>query len=240
LSRPANQTRARDVRADLLSNATHLVLTKGYATTSIDAINSRAGLSKGTFYHYFRSKSELLDAVVAELTREGADSTRRAIENGEGGALVGILRFLDAARRWRLVGAPEAADVIRAVFRPENSLLRERMRDQSIKLTAPALISLLEAGNAEGVFRVDDPVATARVFLILAYGVSDDMLFEVMSSELPDDDLLESIVQRGRAFMRAVEALLGVAPKSLGEPDIELLAGMVRAFRSESVDEKPA
>jgi hypothetical protein len=38
----------------------------------------------------------------------------------------------------------------------ENSLLRERMRDRSIGLAAPALAGLFEDGNREGVFVVDD------------------------------------------------------------------------------------
>lgn len=226
------QDKHKDSRTQLVESATQLVLTNGYASTSIDTINERAGLSKGTFYHYFKSKSELLDAVVERLTVEGAQNTQRAVLDTEGGAIERFKRFLDAARRWRLVALPETVDIMRAVYRPENSLLRERMRDQSIKLAAPALTALIEDGNDEGVFEVDDPAAAARVFLILAYGVSDDMVREVMSAHLSDDDMLGAIVPRGRAFMRAIEALLGVPPETLGEPDIKLLSDMVKAFRT--------
>jgi hypothetical protein len=106
------------------------------------------------------------------------------------------------------------------------------MRDQSIRLAGPTLTALIEEGNDEGVFRVDDPASTARVFLILAYGVSDDMVREVMSSDLSEDDLLAAILPLGRAFMRAIEALLGVPPEALGEPDVKLLSDMVKAFKS--------
>lgn len=234
MARPLENNRHKDARGQIISNATRLVLSQGYSNTSVDAINARAGLSKGTFYHYFRSKSDLLDAVVDVLTREGAENTRRAIKHAAGGAIERFEQFMDAARRWRLVGLPETAEIMRAVFKPENSLLRERMRDQSITLAAPALTELLEDGNDEGVFDVEDPRATARVFLLLAYAVSDDMVREVMSSTLSDTDLLAAIAPRGVAFMRAVEALLGVAPYTLGGPDEKLLAGMVRAFRAET------
>jgi AcrR family transcriptional regulator len=234
VARPLRKNQNKNARDHIVSNAQQLVLTQGYTSTSIDSINSQAGFSKGTFYHFFKSKSELLDAVVSELTAEGAKSTQRAIDETGGGALDRFNRFLDAARRWRLVGLPETAATMRAVFTPENSLLRERMRDQSIALAAPALTRLLEDGVAEGVFSIDDPPATARVFLLLAYAVSDDMVREVISSSLPEHELLASIVPRGEAFMRSTEALLGIEADSLGGPDEKLLAGMVKAFRTES------
>ncbi len=215
-----------------MADARDLIVSRGYAKTSVDAINARAGLSKGTFYHYFKSKSEILDAVVDQLTDEGWENARQAIESTAKGALERFERFLVAARRWRIIALPQTALIMRAVFRPENSLLRERMRDRSINLAGPALAGLLADGNREGVFRVDDPEATARVFLILAYGVSDDQVNEVMTSALSDEELLQRIVARGRAFMRAIEALLGVPPRTIEGPDVDLLSRMIAAFRN--------
>ncbi len=232
MARPSRNETTRNARATLISHARSLIVSRGYTNTSVDAINRQARLSKGTFYHYFKSKSAILDAVVDQLTDEGWANARRAIESPEDGAMERFTRFLVAARRWRIIALPQTAEIMRAVFRPENSLLRERMRERSIGLAAPALSGLLGDGNREGVFAVDDPEASARVFLILAYGVSDDQVREVMTSTASDEVLLERIVARGRAFMRAIEALLGVKPGSLEGPDVELLNSMVRAFRT--------
>ncbi len=147
------------------------------------------------------------------------------------GALERFRLFLEAARRWRIVALPQTAQMMRAVFLPENSLLRERMRDKSMSLAETALAALLDDGNREEVFRVEDTEATARVFMILAYEVSDDMMREVVSSTLSDEQLIKQIVGRGRAFMRATEALLGIPRESLDGPDVGLLSDMVRVFR---------
>jgi len=233
LARPSRGSRRRDTRGALVADARELILTRGYANTSVDTINARAGLSKGTFYHHFKSKSELLDAVVEQLTQDGWRLTQLAIENAEAGAMKRFTAFLAAARRWRIVALPQTAEIMRTAFRPENALLRERMRDQTIGLAAPTLAALLEDGNQEGVFHVDEPEAAARVFLILAYGVTDDNLREVMSSTLSDQDLLARLVARGSAFLRAIEALLGVSRGTIEGPDVELLSGMVTAFRND-------
>lgn len=225
-------SRGPGARAALLAAARELFLTRGYDGSSVDAINARAGLSKGTFYHYFRSKSDLLDALVDELTDEGWRRTRQAMAGRGDGALERFSRFLAAARRWRIVALPQTAQILRAALRPENAALRERMQLRSIALACPDLAELLAEGVHEGVFHIDDPAATARVFMVLAHGVSDDLLREVASSGLGEGELLARLVARGRAFMRAAEALLGVARGALGEPEGELLAGMVRAFRA--------
>ncbi|HEY1798139.1 MAG TPA: TetR/AcrR family transcriptional regulator [Stellaceae bacterium] len=47
--------------------ATALFLSHGFGTTSIEAVAKRAGISKRTFYHRFRGKEVLFEAVVRRL-----------------------------------------------------------------------------------------------------------------------------------------------------------------------------
>lgn len=51
----------------ILDVATALFLQDGFGTTSIEAVAKRAGISKRTFYHRFRGKEELFEAVVRRL-----------------------------------------------------------------------------------------------------------------------------------------------------------------------------
>jgi TetR/AcrR family transcriptional regulator, transcriptional repressor for nem operon len=56
---PALATKSR-----LLASALKLVRTHGYAATSIDELCDEAGVTKGAFFHYFRSKEELATAAA--------------------------------------------------------------------------------------------------------------------------------------------------------------------------------
>lgn len=47
------------------------MLIRGYNSTSVDEIISAAGVSKGSFYHSFKSKEELGAAVAEEYFEEG-------------------------------------------------------------------------------------------------------------------------------------------------------------------------
>src|SRR5215468_8564092 len=52
-------------RKKLLDAAQELMLTKGYTATSVDEVCEAAGLTKGSFFHYFDGK-EHLGRLVAE------------------------------------------------------------------------------------------------------------------------------------------------------------------------------
>src|SRR5712671_2369716 len=51
----------------ILDVATALFLSHGFGATSIEAVAKRAGISKRTFYHRFRGKEVLFEAVVRRL-----------------------------------------------------------------------------------------------------------------------------------------------------------------------------
>jgi TetR/AcrR family transcriptional regulator, transcriptional repressor for nem operon len=49
----------------LLDAALHVIRTKGYAATTVDDICHQAGVTKGSFFHHFKSKDDLALAAVA-------------------------------------------------------------------------------------------------------------------------------------------------------------------------------
>ena len=50
-------------REELIDCAQRLFLAQGYEKTTINEVIAATGLSKGAFYHHFRSKEDLLAAV---------------------------------------------------------------------------------------------------------------------------------------------------------------------------------
>ena len=50
---------AQNSRKQILEAAETLVLQKGYAAATVDEICAAAGTSKGSFYHFFKSKEEM-------------------------------------------------------------------------------------------------------------------------------------------------------------------------------------
>lgn len=46
-------------KSNILNNAKSLILSKGYRACTVDEICKTSGISKGGFYHYFKSKDDL-------------------------------------------------------------------------------------------------------------------------------------------------------------------------------------
>jgi TetR/AcrR family transcriptional regulator, transcriptional repressor for nem operon len=63
----AAKTKA-DARTRLLDAALHVIRAQGYAATSVEDICRQAGLSKGAFFHHFKSKEELAVAAAAHFS----------------------------------------------------------------------------------------------------------------------------------------------------------------------------
>ena len=71
----ATSTRGRAKRTSkekLVRAARNLMLAQGYPITSVDDIIEAAGVSKGSFYHYFDSKEELALTAMHEFLADGA------------------------------------------------------------------------------------------------------------------------------------------------------------------------
>jgi AcrR family transcriptional regulator len=62
---PAENDRIRRTATEqILKTALNLFCEKGYHSTSIEEISKQAKISKGLLYHYFKSKEEVLAALV--------------------------------------------------------------------------------------------------------------------------------------------------------------------------------
>ena len=71
LGRKAAETRARLLRA-----AYEVFAERGFQGSTVGAITERAGVGAGTFYQYFRDRSDVLAALVSEAVRIALDDVR--------------------------------------------------------------------------------------------------------------------------------------------------------------------
>ncbi|SKA23497.1 transcriptional regulator, TetR family [Trichlorobacter thiogenes] len=54
----------KDTRSEIIRIGTELIARQGFNTTRIDAVLLEAGVPKGSFYHYFKSKEDFGLAVI--------------------------------------------------------------------------------------------------------------------------------------------------------------------------------
>src|SRR5580658_3407774 len=106
-------------RREIVSASRSLFLSKGYENTTIQDIMTKLQIAKGTTYHYFRSKEELLDAVVEEMVHEYVIAIEKSLNACTGNALEKMERIVAAGRR----SSASASTTMDAIHRSDNRVM---------------------------------------------------------------------------------------------------------------------
>jgi TetR/AcrR family transcriptional regulator, transcriptional repressor for nem operon len=184
-TKPAEQR-----RADLLKAGRELFLAQGVAATSLDDVTSRAGVSKGLFYLYFRSKDDLLLALQDQFSVELAERIRAATD-----PISDWPAKLDACVQAIFDSYTERHDLHEVLFRHGGHVSASHRPAHA--LTLHAICDLLAGGVTAGVFDVEDPEATAVLCWASTHGFDPGFHEELM----PADDRLIRAAQQ--LFRRA-------------------------------------
>ena len=81
-------------KARLLDAAQALMLARGFAATTVDEICHQAKLTKGSFFHYFKSKDALGQALLRRFCETG-DQLHRSLCGSERDPLKRVYRYID-------------------------------------------------------------------------------------------------------------------------------------------------
>lgn len=69
-------SKGEDTRKRILDSAQAMILDHGYAGISVDQLISSLGLTKGAFFHHFKSKRELARTLIQRYSDEGVQLFR--------------------------------------------------------------------------------------------------------------------------------------------------------------------
>ncbi|MBV9750206.1 MAG: TetR/AcrR family transcriptional regulator [Acetobacteraceae bacterium] len=85
----------RDAKAKLLEAALGMIRAKGFAATSVDDLCRAAGVTKGAFFHHFRSKDDLGTAAANHWSEMTGALFERAPYHAHEDPLARVLGYVD-------------------------------------------------------------------------------------------------------------------------------------------------
>ena len=151
---------SQERRAQILEAAIQVFARKGFDQARMDDLVAETGLSKGTRYWYFKSKDEIMLALIGRVFQLDLPQLE-ALATSRVSAVEGIRRFTDGAirdLRDRMRRMPVAYEYLALAFRsrPVQRALRTYLRHY-----VDTLIPLVQRGINSGEFRRVDPPEVA-------------------------------------------------------------------------------
>lgn len=187
-------------RAEIITAARRLFGTKEYEKTTMQDVIDELGIAKGTIYYYFKSKEELLDAVINQMGDEVVERMQSVIENERGNALEMFQQLIAAGRI-----ADENAEIMEQLHNPRNAGMHAAMMAVAVKRSAPFYAKVIEQGCAEGLLKVDNPLETSEFILTSIQFLMDTGIYPWSE---------EDLIRRAMAIPGIIESLVSAKPGS--------------------------
>lgn len=157
-------------RRQLLDIAQRLFLKQGYEKTSVSEIVRTAGLSQGAFYYYFKSKMEILIALVDRILGDELQKTfDELVERDDMDAIEKIMQL----NRYLTDQAHRSREFVGFLHEERNAHLHLKIEQKMFPLVVPPTTRLIEQGVAEGVFNTRYPREAAVALLGAAQALNE-------------------------------------------------------------------
>lgn len=160
---------------EIIDTAARLFVTKGYEKSSVNDILTAIGIAKGTFYHYFKSKEDVLDAVIGKTAGQIAEKVRKVAENP---ALTPEEKVMYVFLATRVEGESEEL-MIEGMHKAENALMHQKSLVAMVNVLNPILTDIIEEGVQKGVFVCAYPEEYMQIFLASTNTLLDEGIFQV-------------------------------------------------------------
>lgn len=152
-------------RRDFIGAARILFIANGYEQTSMQQIARAAEVAQGTFYLYFRSKPDVLHAIMQELLDEVTAIIAGVAERP------GLTAMQKLRQAWAGVVARMEGEtgLLQAVYLRGNVSLPVQLLSELSPKLQPVLVAIIQQGNAEGSMQVTHPAFGADLLWTSGY-----------------------------------------------------------------------
>jgi AcrR family transcriptional regulator len=185
-------------RQEIIATARELFETKEYSKTTMQNVMDQLGIAKGTIYHYFKSKEELLEAVIEQTVAEYISGMQAILSETEGNALDKMRVLITAGQV-----SDQHGEILEQLHHPGNVGMHTRQLAVTLSELAPIYASVIQQGCDEGIFQTEHPLESAE-FLLTGIQFLTDLCIHPWQPE----DLLRRVI----ALPALIEAQLQ-APK---------------------------
>lgn len=183
-------------KREILVAARELFVKEGYEQTSVNDILKIVDIAKGTFYYYFASKEEVLEAIILDIVEEGAKRAEKILKD-KSIPLVNRIMMAIMAQAPEFEGSDEIKEQIHKV---DNAKLEQLYTREMLKRMTPVLQEPVSEGIDRDIFHMEYPTESIESILLLGHMMFDCDVFQWEMEEYP---------KKIQAFLCNAERMLG-------------------------------
>ncbi len=190
---------AMERKNEIMDAAAALFRQKGYEAATISDLVEKLGIARGLIYYHFKSKEDILDAMLERTNAKLLAAGREAAADKSLPVVERLLKTLMA------LNAGDDA-LVEHLHSSGNALMHQKSHLMLLQGVPPILAEIVADGVADGLF--DTPYPLESIEMIIAY--VNTVFDEHAKSFTP-----EELATRVDAFIFNLERLLCAAPGSM-------------------------
>ncbi len=200
---------AEERKNEILDVAERLFGTKGFDNTSTNDILDEIGIARGTLYYHFKSKEDILDAMIGRIIGR----MERILDETAGRKEVPVLQRLTMMMLALNADSSNFShEILEQVHKPQNALMHQKMQKSLLAGVTPYIAELIREGTDEGICQTDCPEEVAEMTFLYVNTIFDDLM------EYTEEEKLRKI----EAFIYNLERLLQMERGSMQETVISI------------------
>ena len=162
-------------KADIIHSAVKIILEEGANKLSINYLLRKTNLSKGSFFHYFKSKEDLLAEVIHYASQPIVKSMQEVIENKNLNAVAKMTQLYQTAGYTKAKYGKGLGAFSEILYRNENKMFLTEVMDRTFNLCLPILNDLIQEGVNSGYFKVESTQAASYHILTITMRLNQEI-----------------------------------------------------------------
>lgn len=192
----------------IIDCAAALFFRDGYENTSVQKIIDTVGIAKGTFYHYFNSKIDLLNQFTKRESEKILKALDNIVERKDLNIIDKFNSYFKIAMNWKVENWDLIIIYIKDSGRIDNRIVFETLLESNIKAAQPSLQIMVNEGVEQGYFNTDYPDLVAET--IFRFGaVVTEILRPLINNSSSRREGFEHFLRILEFYQNTIEKLLG-------------------------------
>jgi len=148
-------------KQELIETAERLFLVKGYEQTTVADIVREIEVAQGTFYYYFSSKEEILEAIIERDITALEEDVRQIMSREDTNSAIKLNAVVNS-----IIGiSTSRREIMDYLHEESNAVMHEKMERHTIERLVPLMARVVAEGTHDGIFDVQYPTESVEFLL---------------------------------------------------------------------------